>query len=265
MSTGLAVHDFGPEDPGDHRPIVVLHGVPGTMSYFGRLIAALSGTRRVLFIDMPGYGDSPMPLPSETMDSSVELVEDALLARGVASIDVIGHSIGAYRALAMGLRGRVKIHRALLHGPVAGVEGADRERYRQLVQLLQAPPGTVDLRSIWLGVALNPEFIAGHPAETEEVASQLTAPRQGVLEIEFRAMAESEDLRPRLHTLGFPMVVRVGERDSAAPAAWSEAIVSRAPAARLERVPGCSHMLLVEDGPATIRSARSAFAQRESE
>ena len=260
MSRQLAIHGSGPKHPGDEPPIVIFHGVPGTMSYFSRLIAALSPTRQVLFVDMPGYGDSPMPHQGYTMDSCAGLIEDALLAHGVGSIDVIGHSVGAYRALAIALRGRVQIHRAVLHGPVAGLDDADRARYRQFAQLLQAPPEQVDLRSIWLGVALNPEFIALHPSEAEEVAAQLTAPKKGVLEIEFRAMAESEDLRARLHTLGLPMVVRVGDRDASAPSAWSEAIVSRVPMARLERVPGCSHMLLLEDGPATIRSALAALS-----
>jgi pimeloyl-ACP methyl ester carboxylesterase len=55
-STQLAVHRFGPERPGERRPVVLLHGAPGKLSYFSPLIEALSATRQVLFVDMPGYG-----------------------------------------------------------------------------------------------------------------------------------------------------------------------------------------------------------------
>jgi pimeloyl-ACP methyl ester carboxylesterase len=258
-SEQLAIHSFAPHRGSGGRPVVILHGVPGTMSYFRPLIEALSVTRQVLFVDMPGYGGSSMPARRYTMGLCAELIEETLLRAGITSADLVGHSIGGYRALAVALSGRVQVGRAMLLGAMAGLDEADRERYRQFVQLLKAPADQVDLRAIWLNLALRPDFVMSHPSETAEVAAQLNAPRQGVLEAECRAMAESEDLRPRLRELRIPIVLRVGERDAGTPPAWSEAILGAVPTARLERVPGCAHMLLIEDPVETIRSTLAAL------
>ena len=50
---------------GQGEPVVCIHGLGGTKASFLTTIAALSGDRRVIAMDLPGFGDSEKPLGAD--------------------------------------------------------------------------------------------------------------------------------------------------------------------------------------------------------
>ena len=107
---GLVVEDL----PGDESraPIVLLHGLTFNRHTWRPVIAALRALdphRRVLAIDLPGHGDSPVQPPHD-LDHVADLVHRALTECGVVAPIMVGHSISgalvsvyasAYRAAAV--------------------------------------------------------------------------------------------------------------------------------------------------------------------
>src|SRR5213079_3036203 len=76
-------------------PLVCIHGLGGTKASFMTTIAALAPERRVIAIDLPGFGDSDKPLGGR-YDAPwfAEAVIDLLNHLGLDRADLIGNSMG---------------------------------------------------------------------------------------------------------------------------------------------------------------------------
>lgn len=112
----------------DAVPLVLLHGFTGHRDDFIGLAAALGTRRRVLAPDLRGHGDGPKA-PGRLGWGFDQLVADLtafLDARGLARVDLLGHSVGGFVALRFAL--------------------AHPERVRSLVFVCTAPepPATMD-------------------------------------------------------------------------------------------------------------------------
>jgi magnesium chelatase accessory protein len=234
---------------GSGPAVLLLHGAPGAAWQFRSLASDLAGGHRVLAPDLPGYRRSAPLEGAYRLERVNELLEEALLERGVRELSVVGHSAGAYRALALAFSRRVRVRRLVLLGAIAGLDEATRAQFHGFASLLRGPP--VDLRPIWLQRSFAPGFAEGHPAEAADALRVLAEAAPAILAAELDALAESEDLRPRLRALDAPLLLRVGKEDVATPPAWSEEIARLAPQATLEVVPGCGHMLFQEDAAGT--------------
>ncbi len=95
-------------EEGTGRPVVAVHGLPGSSRDFRYLAPALSGRVRFIRVDIPGYGASP---PRENCRSPMErsrFVLDAIDALELEAPIVAGHSMGGVLsvAVAVGAPGR---------------------------------------------------------------------------------------------------------------------------------------------------------------
>ena len=104
--------------PETGRPLVLLHGaLSGIGPDFAELIPVLAQNRRVIAIEQQAHGhtaDIDRPLRTEHMvDDTVALLGQL----GVAQADVLGYSMGAGVALAMGLQHPELVHKLVLVTP----------------------------------------------------------------------------------------------------------------------------------------------------
>jgi pimeloyl-ACP methyl ester carboxylesterase len=79
---------------GEGRPLVLVHGFGADLNTWRPLIGSLRTNRPILGIDLPGHGRSPAAA-SPSLAGFAEAVADALVAEGIDSADLIGHSLGA--------------------------------------------------------------------------------------------------------------------------------------------------------------------------
>ncbi len=79
-----------PEAP----PLVLVHGLAGCWQNWLETIPQLSRTHRVLALDLPGSGHSPMPPWEISIPAYAELLRDFCDELGVSSAAVAGNSMG---------------------------------------------------------------------------------------------------------------------------------------------------------------------------
>lgn len=89
-------------DEGSGPPLVLIHGVPGTVRDFRHVTPHLLPWARVLRVDLPGFGASPVP-PGFVHDftSRAALIRAALDALGVGPVVAVGQSMGGGTAMAL--------------------------------------------------------------------------------------------------------------------------------------------------------------------
>jgi len=98
--------------------VLLLHGLGATKASFLPTVAALAGDYRVTAIDLPGFGDSAMPLGApydpQFFARSAVAVLDAL---GIDRAHVIGNSMGGRVALELGFEHPDRAGRLALLAP----------------------------------------------------------------------------------------------------------------------------------------------------
>jgi pimeloyl-ACP methyl ester carboxylesterase len=92
---GMSVHvrDEGPRD--DAEPIVLLHGTSASLHTWDGWAAGLRGTRRVIRMDLPGFGlTGPHPSDDYRIDTYANFVVAVMDALGVRLATLGGNSLG---------------------------------------------------------------------------------------------------------------------------------------------------------------------------
>jgi pimeloyl-ACP methyl ester carboxylesterase len=112
---------------GGHGPVVVLlHGYAEDSRMWRPLAIALAPRFTVVAPDLPGIGNSSIPLKGSDMKTAAQRVRDAVRAIGFRRVYVVGHDIGlmvayAYAAMYPHEVGRLALMDAFLPG-IAGWE-----------------------------------------------------------------------------------------------------------------------------------------------
>ncbi len=105
-------------EAGSGPPVVLIHGLGATKVSFLPTLAALAPTRRVIALDLPGFGDSVKPIRAAYDARYFASATTALLdALGLDRVDVVGNSMGGRVALELGLRHPDRVRRLTLLAP----------------------------------------------------------------------------------------------------------------------------------------------------
>jgi len=122
VASGLDVHyhDAG-EAAADRPPVVLLHGGgPGATAWsnFGRNVAVLSRSARVLAVDMPGFGRSTKRTEHpQYFTYAAGVLAELLDALGVDTVDLVGNSLGGGVATRFALGHPERARRLVLMAP----------------------------------------------------------------------------------------------------------------------------------------------------
>jgi pimeloyl-ACP methyl ester carboxylesterase len=84
---------------GEGYPVVVLHGWGGRIESMTPVLNCLASSFRVVALDLPGFGDSPLPDAVWGTPDYAAFVREALEAVGVRRAHFVGHSYGAKTSL----------------------------------------------------------------------------------------------------------------------------------------------------------------------
>lgn len=240
---------------GSGRAVLALHGSPSAPTDFDPLVQRLQATMHVLLPDMPGYGQSPH-IPSLSIARSVELIDEALIARGVREVAIVGFSLGAWRAFLLALDGKTHVNTIVTIGGIAGLDPPHAAMMQGFAKMLR---GTPSLRQPFLEETMTTRMLSPQSARTNPTAvagamGWLDWPHPESLADELEATAAAPSIYDRLSALRIPVLARVGELDIATPPELSQRIVNAIPNAKLQLVEGKGHALLLEDTDATVDS-----------
>ena len=119
-------------DTGDEEPVVLVHGLGGQWQNWLENIPRLALDRRVIAMDLPGFGLTPEPADEEdrlTIPRYGEYVNELCNKLGLEEVELVGNSMGGYVAAEVAIQFPERVKRLVLVS-AAGISSA---------QTLQAP------------------------------------------------------------------------------------------------------------------------------
>ena len=184
-------------DVGEGAPEVLIHGGgPGAsgVSNFRRNIGPLSAGRRVIVVDLPGYGGSASrPVPGGLFKSLSGAVLQLLDTLGIETASFVGNSLGGGTALRTALDRPERVSKLVVMGAGGGLpvfspfpteglqrmltfyggEGPSMERLRRVIELLVYDSRTItpDLLEERYAAATRPEVLASPPLNARAAAA----------------------------------------------------------------------------------------------
>lgn len=75
-------------------PVVLVHGFPTCGWDWRHLVEVLAARRRVLVLDLPGYGSSGKPDRAYPLEDQARVVEAMVATRGIDEVDLVTHDMG---------------------------------------------------------------------------------------------------------------------------------------------------------------------------
>jgi pimeloyl-ACP methyl ester carboxylesterase len=255
-------------DQGQGDPVILIHGMP-TWGYLWRdIMVDLAQSSRVLVPDLLGYGFSDK---RDNFDRSIarqaEAIDRWMDTIGVDRASIVGHEVGGGVALRLATLFSHRVDRMVLIDSVA----YDSWPTEAMIQLghpatrKRVPaPALVGL----LKLALRQGFAASPPNELVESLLVPYGTEVGKLSLVRNASAlntnHTMEIAPDLHKLDVPTLVLWGQDDRYQSIRYAERLAWDIPGARLVRIPGARHFVMVDQLDIVARELRG-FLHRDAQ
>lgn len=225
---------------GAGSPLLLIAGTASDGASWGPLLPLLSG-RQLILIDNRGSGQTRVDGPL----SHDEMIEDcaALLDHlGLARVDVVGHSLGAFLALGLAARhpSRVKRVVSLCLGPI---DARTRTVFSDLARLYFTLPPEDFFRLLYLWLFSSPFF--ADPANVAAAAAASTAypHRQSPGDFARQIAALEHPARIDVASIRCQVLAVAAEHDLLAPPKAVAAVHAAIPDHRLVTIAGAAHSI----------------------
>jgi pimeloyl-ACP methyl ester carboxylesterase len=234
VAAGIAFEEHAPPDASG-AALLLVHGAGGTRATWPEALRRLPG-RRVLAVDLPGHGASPLP-GERSVPDYVRRLLGLLDALGIARAAVGGHSMGGAIALGLALEAPERVAGLLLVGTGA--------RLRITPAILQASADPARAREVADVVAAASFGAATPPGLREAYAAAIAAVAPGVLHGDFTA-CDTFDAMARLGAVRARARLVVGDEDRLTPPRYAAFLRASLPGEGLLAVLGAGHMVTWE-------------------
>ena len=238
---------------GSGPTLVLIHGIGHHWQGWDPVIERLAGHRDVIALDLPGFGESPMP-PAGTpagAGSLTDLVIDFLDGLGVERPHVAGNSLGGWISLELAKRGRV--------ASATGLSPAGF--HNRLEAIYQLTSFRILIRTTRL-IAPNVERILSRPRVRQLAFGQLVAHPLQIPRHEIgpsvRALANAPWFDDTLRAINdehftggeaisVPVTIAWGEHDRVLLPRQAGRAAQAIPSARMLTLHGCGHVPMTDD------------------
>lgn len=138
-------------DFGSGEPVLFVHGMSASWRWFLEVMPAVAKNRRVISLDLPGFGASGIPAEPITMRLYARMVEAFCRELGLGPVPVVGHSMGTIVGLELATHfpqrvakltltgGPILAAGRLLESPLAGARRQPRLAAGIVAELLTVP------------------------------------------------------------------------------------------------------------------------------
>jgi pimeloyl-ACP methyl ester carboxylesterase len=251
---------------GEGPPLVFLHGLIGRWTHWVEQLTAFAPSHRVIAVDLPGFGDSPLPaeggisvpIYARTLDRLMEALEIDCAA-------FVGQSMGGFTAIELAINFPERVERLVLVSP-AGLSTYQNPRdvivlsqIRRLSRLVAAGQALVAANGRLL--ARRPRLRRFEPMTNIVTRYPERIPGPFVFEftqglappgfVEGFAANQDYDYRDRLGEVACPTLIVWGERDE---------VVTSKDAAEYERlIPNARKVIFADTGHMTMIERPAAF------
>lgn len=273
IGTGGAYGASGAQGASAHLPIVLVHGLGDEADSFRHLFPLLSAKRRVLALDLPGFGRS-VASGRVTVRSSAAALVALLEAETPNGAIVAGSSLGAVVAEAASFRrpdlvkGLVFMDGGLPTPPTGGVDAlpmlipfVGERHYRALRGRPEA--AYASLAPYYADLSGLPEadraFLAARVVDRVESDSQLAAYYSLMRSLAAAIIFRQKRYAKRLASSPTRLLALWGAADRVVPIEGADLLAKTAPRARVHVVEGAGH-LPHQEAPAAVAACLEEFA-----
>ncbi len=240
--TTVAVGGIVAEVEGDGFPVVMIHGLGATGNLFQPQMETLRA-HRVIRVDLPGSGRSPVPAAAPTMESFAEAVRSVLKVLGVERAHFVGHSLGTILCQMIAATEPRAVQSMILFGALAEPADATRTAVKNRAQLARSE-GMAGIADQIVAGALAASTRASRPVTIAFVRESIMRqdPEGYARTCEALAGAEAADAR----LISAPTLLVTGDADAVNPPSVAEALRAKIAGARLSIIDRGGHWLPVE-------------------
>jgi pimeloyl-ACP methyl ester carboxylesterase len=252
---GRRVHyvDMG---AGDGPPVVFVHGLSGNWQNWIENLPRLAQERRVVALDLPGFGQSERPAERVSMSSYGRTVDALADALGLGEIAVVGNSMGGFVAAETTIQFPERVERLVLVSAV-GITMNNLRREPVMawgrIAMIAGSRSAAEKRMAIVRPRLRHAVystILRHP--TLVAPETLWELSEGAGRSIFRHALEAMldyDFRDRLGDIRAPTLVVWGEEDMLVPVKDADEFERQIPGARKVVLADTGHVAMLERPP----------------
>jgi pimeloyl-ACP methyl ester carboxylesterase len=257
---------------GEGPPLVFLHGLIGRWTHWMEQLTVFAESHRVIAVDLPGFGDSPMPAEKISISGYARMIEKLLDVLQLSAAAFVGHSMGGFTSVELAINFPERVQRLVLISP-AGLSTYNNPRNLLLVAQMRRFRQIVD--PYHARVAAHAELLARRPRlrllepTTHVVArhsDRLPAPFVAEFVrglgapgyIEGMAANFDYDYRDRLGEIACPALIVWGERDRVVTSKDADLYEHLIPNSRKVIFEDTGHMAMIER-PAAFNALLEEF------
>jgi pimeloyl-ACP methyl ester carboxylesterase len=222
-------------------PLVLLHAFPFDRRMWADDAAALADRHRVITVDLPGFGESPLGA-STSIAGFADDVAALLDELGVPMAAIAGLSMGGYVALAFAERHPARLAALVLADTRAGADSPEGRQAREDGIRKVRADGTAEFLD---GIPFR--LLSSHaPEPLRRRVRGLAEQRADGIVAALAAMRDRPDRTAELGSIACPTLVLVGGDDSVTPPSEARAMAAAIPGARLAELAGAGHLANLE-------------------
>jgi pimeloyl-ACP methyl ester carboxylesterase len=251
--------ELGPENgDAEAKPVVFVHGLSGSWPNWLEQLPAFAAEHRVITLDLPGFGHSPMPRETISISGYAQLLDRLLDQLEVDAAAVVGNSMGGFIGAELAIAFPQRVERLVLvsaagistHAPRGSAQAIPvLRRLERILMASTAWAASVSdttmrrarLRDAALGVVIR------HPAKLPAAlaAEQVRgAGKPGFIQA-LQSIIDYE-IRERLSKIACPTLIVWGERDRLISVRDADVFAELIPNSRKVVFEDTGHMSMLE-------------------
>jgi pimeloyl-ACP methyl ester carboxylesterase len=236
-------------ETGKGYPVLLIHGFPMNAAIWRKMSDALSPSLRIISIDLPGFGNSPLLKIPFSVDDVADVVLENLDQKGIKNIIPIGHSLGGYVVLAM-VKKRPELFQGfgLLHSTALADSPEKKESRAKVIEFIEKNGAEAFTSNF-----ITPLFSDPNHQDVPFVREMNMKTERETLIAYTAAMRERPDRTDVLRDFQKPILFVAGAKDPGIPVKSIESQASDTYQPIVEILPQQSHMSLIEDVQTTSR------------
>lgn len=264
------VIELGGDRAGSGQPLIFIHGLSGSWPNWLEQLPVLAASHRVITLDLPGFGHSPMPTEPISISGYARLLDRLLDTLEIDAAAVVGNSMGGFIGAELAIAFPQRVERLVLVS-AAGISTYDHRGGVRAVPVLRLAERILTASTAWTAsksdtVARRPRLrdatlnvVIRHPSRLPAAlaAEQL----RGSGKPGFMQALEANlnyDFRERLPEIACPTLIVWGKDDRLITARDAAVFEELIPDSRVVMYADTGHMSMLER-PAAFNALLEEF------
>lgn len=228
---------------GEGPPVVLIHGLGGTLEIWHGVTELLALHHHVVALDLRGHGRTGSGRAQFSVKTWSQDVAALMTALDLPAATVVGHSMGSLVAQHLAVTQPEQVDQLVLVGGISYFEPPDKQAYEQRAKVVDEQ-GMDALVDDWVLGALSPRTRAHTPQVTGLLRHLFLSNDPRSYAKACRALSRAPSIERE--RIGQPTLLVVGDHDRSTPLRMTEQLHRQIPVSRVRVLPSAAHWLTLE-------------------